>query len=232
MSDRPPHTESELVEFVRSIDVRAPESLHRQVDSLIDARSNARRRPISRRSFGAARILAAGAFAAAVVAVVAIVVAASPGGSTSSTLSLQRASTLTLSTATAPAPGESRSDASQLAAAVDGVGFPYRESRLGWRSTGSRTDHVGARLVTTVFYADGRGRRVGYAIVAGSPAPRTSGGVIAWRGGVAYRKLIENGVQVVAWLRDGHLCVVSGRGVSSATLLALASWEGRGSAAS
>jgi hypothetical protein len=30
---------------------------------------------------------------------------------------------------------------------------------------------------------------------------------------------------VVTWLRDGHLCVVSGRGVSSATLLRLASWS-------
>ncbi len=32
-------------------------------------------------------------------------------------------------------------------------------------------------------------------------------------------------VAVVTWLRDGHLCVVSGRGVSSATLLRLASWS-------
>ena len=30
---------------------------------------------------------------------------------------------------------------------------------------------------------------------------------------------------VVTWLRDGHLCVVSGHGVSSATLLKLASWS-------
>jgi hypothetical protein len=28
----------------------------------------------------------------------------------------------------------------------------------------------------------------------------------------------------VTWLRDGHLCVLSGRGVSGATLLRLASW--------
>jgi hypothetical protein len=49
--------------------------------------------------------------------------------------------------------------------------------------------------------------------------------VIAWRGGVSYRLLTENGAAVVTWLRDGHLCVVSGRGVSSATLLRLASWS-------
>ena len=56
--------------------------------------------------------------------------------------------------------------------------------------------------------------------------------MIAWRGGVSYRLLTENGAAVVTWLRDGHLCVVSGRGVSSATLLRLASWSDRDATAS
>src|ERR1700730_458996 len=94
----------------------------------------------------------------------------------------------------------------------------------GARSPGSRTDRVGGRAVTTVFYADAGGRRIGYAIVAGTPAPRSTGGAIAWRKKTPYRLLTENGTAVVTWLRDGHLCVVSGRGVSSATLLRLASW--------
>jgi hypothetical protein len=51
--------------------------------------------------------------------------------------------------------------------------------------------------------------------------------VIAWRSGVAYRLLTQSGAAVVTWLRDGHLCVVSGRGVSSATLLRLAIWSDR-----
>jgi hypothetical protein len=42
---------------------------------------------------------------------------------------------------------------------------------------------------------------------------------------VSYRLLTENGAAVVTWLRDGHLCVVSGHGVSSTTLLKLASWS-------
>ena len=75
-------------------------------------------------------------------------------------------------------------------------------------------------------------RRIGYAILAGTPAPRVGGGVIAWRGGVPYRLLTENGASVVTWLRDGHLCVVSGHGVSSATLLRLASWSDHGATAS
>ncbi len=51
---------------------------------------------------------------------------------------------------------------------------------------------------------------------------------MAWRGGVPYRLLTVNDRNVISWLRDGHLCVVSGRGVNSATLLRLASWVDRG----
>jgi hypothetical protein len=56
--------------------------------------------------------------------------------------------------------------------------------------------------------------------------------VVVWRGGVSYRMLSENGAAVVTWLRDRHLCVVSGRGVSSATLLRLASWSDHDATAS
>ncbi len=56
--------------------------------------------------------------------------------------------------------------------------------------------------------------------------------MIAWRGGVSYRLLTENDAAVVTWLRAGHLCVVSGRGVSSATLLRLASWSAHDATAS
>jgi hypothetical protein len=51
-----------------------------------------------------------------------------------------------------------------------------------------------------------------------------SGGATVWRNGIPYRLLREGGVETVAWLRSGHLCVVSGRGVDGATLLCLASW--------
>jgi hypothetical protein len=40
-----------------------------------------------------------------------------------------------------------------------------------------------------------------------------------------------HGATVVSWLRDGHLCVLAGRGVSGATLLAVASWQERGTVA-
>jgi hypothetical protein len=139
-------------------------------------------------------------------------------------LSQRRASALTLLPATAAAPPESRRHRAELAASVDGVSFPYWGRRFGWRATGSRTDVVGGRTIRTVFCSDGRGRGVGYAIVAGVPAPLWAGGSVTLLGGTPFRLLTENGTPVVSWLRDGHLCIVSARDVDSATLVRLASW--------
>jgi hypothetical protein len=222
-----PRNESELVEYVRSSDVRAPDELHRKVDALIDARSPGARRRLSADRAGArGRSRFALGFAAtiAIAALLVVVVAGGLSGGGSAGPSVRQTAALTLRGATAPAPAESRSHRGQLAVAVDGVAFPYWEDHFGWRSTGARSDSLGGRAVTTVFYEDARGRRLGYAIVAGTPAPRTSGGAVIRRGGVPYRLLSENGTRAITWLRDGHLCVVSGRGVSNATLLRLASW--------
>jgi hypothetical protein len=105
------------------------------------------------------------------------------------------------------------------------VSFPYWKESFGWRSTGARVDRIGGRSVQTVFYADASGRRVGYAIVGGKPPLSTGGGQALWRDGREYRLLRINGVQAIVWLRSGRLCVVSGRGVDGAMLLALASWH-------
>jgi hypothetical protein len=232
MTERHLPTESELVELVRSSDVRAPESLHRKVDALIAARSpRAARR--QRRAGGAPgfslrpRLAAGGAIAAALIAL-AVAVGLSGG---SSTLSVRDAAALTTRPATHAAPAESSSDRAKLVAAVDGIAFPYWGGHFGWRSTGSRTDTVDGRSVTTTFYASGH-RRVGYAIVAGSAPSQASGGVVSSHDGTEYRLLTYNHAPVVTWLREGHLCVVSGHGVNGATLLRLASWDDRHSTSS
>jgi hypothetical protein len=230
------HIEDEqrrIAELLRSFDAPAPESLHRRIESLMASHQSqfapgSPRRGVRR--FSSLGLASAGAVAAAVVAV-AITVGLGGGGS-APTVSFGQAAASTLRAATLSAPPESQVHHAQLAVAVDGVPFPYWSERFGWRSTGSRTDRVDGRSITTVFYGDSSGRRIGYAILAGTPAPRVSGGVIAWRGGVSYRLLTANGAAVVTWLRDGHLCVVSGRGVSSATLLRLASWSDHDATAS
>jgi hypothetical protein len=245
-------SDSELIEQIRAIDVRAPDSLHDAVDAMIAERTarggwrwGLRRRaqverPATPRGRGAARavparahglrprLTALGAIAAAVIAFVIVI-----GTSGSSpTLSVHDAAALTLNTATSGPPPESPSRHAELAASVDGVTFPYWGSHFGWRATGKRTDTIDGRQVTTVFYAGSGGRRVGYAIVGGSARTQLSGGVVSRRDGLPYRLLTVNGVPVVAWMREGHLCVVSGRGVGGATLLRLASWEGRRAQAS
>jgi hypothetical protein len=235
MSDARPQTESELVELVRSIDVQAPGTLHARVDALIAENAGVRRRlwpvgPTRRGGPAAGAWRLGGALGLAALIVVALLVGLN--GGTSPTLSVHEAAALTLRPATSPPPAESPRDRARLTAAVDGVSFPYWGARFGWRSSGTRSDTVGGRLVKTVFYSDGRGQRVGYAIVAGTPAPAIDGGAVIARAGRPYRVISEGTRRVVVWQRNGHLCVISGRGVSAATMLGLASWDERsGSAA-
>jgi hypothetical protein len=232
MSSKRPQTEAELIEQVRSVDVQAPPELHARVRALIAdapvhsslrAGTSGPRRP----RFALPSLVGGAALAAVIAAVLIAGLGAGSGGGGDATL--RTASRLTLSAATLPAPGESSGHgAATLDAQVDGVSFPYWEESFGWRATGARVDSIAGRPVRTVFYANPRGQRIGYAIVGGSPALGLHGGSVQWRGGTAYRELTLGGERVVAWLRDGRLCVVSGRGVPAATLLRLASWQRAG----
>ena len=169
MSERRPKTEAELVELVRAVDVRAPESLRANVEEMIADRTrtgDAGGRGFARRARPPLVLAGAIATAAAVLAVALLA-----GGSSAPTgPTVSEAAALTLAPATHPAPPESRTRRAQLAATVDGVFFPYWEGRLGWRSTGSRSDRLHGRQITTVFYGDRGGRQIGYAIVSGDHA--------------------------------------------------------------
>jgi hypothetical protein len=221
-----------IAQLVRSFDEPAPQSLHRRIDSLVDSHRDPRHRSRPLRHLLTFPVLA-GAGAIVVVVAIALAIAVGNGnsGGGAPALSVGQAVAPTLRAATLPAPRESLTRHAQLDAAVDGVPFPYWGERFGWHSIGARADRIDGRTVTTVFYANSGGQHVGYAIFVRALMPKT-GGVVTWRGGVSYRSFNESGVAVVTWLRDGHLCVVSGRGVSSATLLRLASWsEGNPTAA-
>lgn len=230
MTERPIQTESELVELVRGSDVRAPQRLHDRVQALVDARTGAATptgaAPARRRLRPLPALLGTAAAAAA-----ALVIAFAVVGGGGSGLTVQSASAFTLAGATAPAPAESSTDGTRLATAVDGVAFPYWEESLGWRTVGTRHDRLDGREIRTVYYIDASGRRIGYAIVGGTPPPPVSEGVVWRHRGTDYRILRLHGAEAVVWLRDGRLCIVSGRGVGSATLLRLASWTGASRAA-
>jgi len=230
MPEPSPRTESELIELIRASDVRAPEELHRKVESLI-AEHSGKRRP-TRFGAGRSRLAVGLAGAVAIAAVLAIALAVGLSGGGKGALTVREASVVTLGPATMPAPAQSVRDEAELRMRVDDVGFPYWEDNFGWRSTGARIARVDGRAVTTVFYEDAAGRQIGYAIFAGTPAPKLQGGTEATRDGVPYRVISANGTEIISWLRKGHLCVVAGRGVSSATLLKLASWTDHGAVAS
>ncbi len=248
MSDSPQHQPEEIVELIRSIDVGAPASLHARIDELVAGATPGRRpkrrlpRPLLAGATALAALVAgatpgrrpkrrlprpllAGATALATL-VVALVLTLGGGGGPAPIV--QDAAALTLRPATAPPPAESHARRGQLAAAVEGVAFPYWEESLGWRSNGTREDRIDGRPVMTVFYVDARGQRLGYAIAGGGDGwgsvLRESGGSVHWRHGTAYRLLRLHGAQTVVWLRSGRLCVLSGRGVPAATLLRLAGW--------
>jgi hypothetical protein len=224
MSQPPTPEESRVSELIREIDVRAPAALHERVQTLVAERS---------RTPGASprrRIALAGALAVVLAAVIAVAVAGLGGGGGAKGPGplVSAASQLTRLAATAPAPAENPARRGELLADVEGVAFPYWEEHLGWRATGARTDTVAGRPARTVFYTDAHGRRVGYAIVGGPSVQVAGGGSTRWRRGTPYKLISLGGVPAVVWLRNGRLCVVSGRGMSEETLLRLASWEAQG----
>jgi hypothetical protein len=201
--------------------VTAPESLHRSVESLLRAAPRRRR---SRRL--RLQLSAAGALAASAVAALAIALTSSgPGRPT-----VLRAAEAALGRSTLPAPAPNPRSRDELRRSVDSIAYPYWQDRLGWRATGARTDTVGGRQVTTVFYAPDRGAgaatgRVGYAIVAGDALPMPAGGKTIDAHGIRFRTLRSENATVLTWRRAGHTCILVARGVSTATLVRLASWQ-------
>jgi hypothetical protein len=188
--------------------VEAPQRLHAQVRAL-RAEAAARRR---RYRIAGSTVFAA---AAAAVVLVAVVAAGSGGPPTVAEVAALRALD---SERAAPV-----STDALLAVSAEGLAFPNWETELAWRATGVRDDELDGRRLTTVLYEQG-GRRVAYSIVSGPPLEE--------RG----ERLVRNGVElhlddgVVTWRRGGRLCVVSGDGVPTATLVQLASWDDGGTA--
>ena len=164
------------VTLVRSLErVEAPTLLRRSIELAARRHST---RPAGTRTASAvrrssslrlpSRLVAGLAFVAAAVAVV-LVLVLTTGGSTSAPTVLQ-ASRSGLRTATGAAPAESPHNPHLLAVSAAGIDYPYWGGKLGWRAVGARTDTVGGRTVTTVFYTNSRARRIGYSIVAGDRA--------------------------------------------------------------
>lgn len=172
------------------------------------------------------RVGYASAFAAALAAVVLGLVLVLPGGSPGAPSVSEAAALAALGpTHPAPAPDPSAPNV-KLGRDVQDVYFPNWQRNFGAHAMGQRDDVLGDRAAVTVFYS-WHGKRLVYTIV-GLPALAEPKGQPTGRNGVEYRTLKLNDGFVVTWRRDGHTCVLSGRGVSPAVLLKLAAWTAPG----
>lgn len=221
MSEQRPADESELIEFLRGIDLPAPRTLHESVQRMVAQSEQSRRgqRWMPRLLLRAPRLSGAVIATAVAALIVVLLVTSSGGGGPSSTL--RAASALATAAATAPAPAQDSAHPERLLAREESIAFPYWGDSLGWRASGARRDRLQGRSATTVFYVNAAGERVGYTILGGR-APGV-GGEVRWVRGVAFHELTLGGHPEVVWDRRGRLCIVASTDVPRATLLMLAS---------
>jgi hypothetical protein len=83
---------------------------------------------------------------------------------------------------------------------------------------------VDGRPATTVYYEKGD-RTLAYTIVAGAALDGPEGGRTLIANGTSVRLFDAGGGRAATWQRDGHTCVLTGRGVPDAKLAELAGWK-------
>jgi hypothetical protein len=105
-----------------------------------------------------------------------------------------------------------------------GISFPDWGSSFGFEAVGSRRDHLGDRLATTVYYARGD-QQIAYTIMSGPPVPAGAATRQSVWQGTRLGSFLTQGRVVVTWLRNGHTCVLSGPDTPMAVLARLAAWK-------
>jgi hypothetical protein len=214
LAERLAEQERALAAVTRALEATsAPLALRTRVEQAQAARRRQRRR----RSVPWLAGLSIAA-AAAIVGVLALL----PGSSGPSLASAAEATTRA-ALAGPPAPAAAK----LLDLSVEGVPFPDWRAKFGWTATGTRTDRVGGRDVTTVFYEKG-GKRIGYGIVAGKGLHVPGGGTTANAEGTTVHLFTVDGRRVATWERRGRTCILTASGVPDATLVKLAAWHGVG----
>jgi len=204
------------VTMLRALDEPAPAALRARVNELTGPPAP-RRAPRWRRAF----VLPGATAIAAAIAVVVILVSGGAGAPTVPT-----AARFALASATLPAPAVDASDSDNLMLTAAGIPFPTWGAQKGWTASGARTDTVGGRKVTTVFYTSPSGKRIGYAITDGGPLSGARGSNVT-RYGVRFTLQHSGPARLISWVRSGHTCVIAGRSVSYASLLRLATEDER-----
>lgn len=201
-SDRVNADEQRVRALLGAVDAPAPGPLRARIAELNAAPPSRRRLRLPALAFG-------GAFATAAAAA-ALVVVLTAGTSAPTAL---RTAAIALAQPRGSAPA-------RLVATGTQIAFPDWTA-AGWPSAGVRHDKLGGRSVTTEFYR-ARSSTIGYSIVSGSALRWGSGGHTVLRSHAEYRLLRAGGARIVAWVQDGHTCVIASRSAPGATLLSLA----------
>ena len=184
-------------------DVRAPQSLREAIERERAGAAVPARVPFWRRH----RVgFAAAGIAAAALAVVAI--ALETGGDRTAP-SLAKVYSAARLDPTNAAPGPVGGAPPELDARVGGLVFPDWEESFGWKAVGRRNDTLSGRRVTTVFYRNPEGARLGYAVVAGDVLDDEPPGRRVTRKGKTYHVASAGGRTIVTWNQQGHTCVIA-----------------------
>ena len=198
-------------------DVRAPQSLREGIERDRERATARARVPFWRRHRWG---LAAAGAAAAALAAVAI---ALETGSNETEPSLTKVYAATQLVPTKAAPARLGGSPPVLDARVGNLEFPDWQQKFGWKAVGRRDDSLSGRPVTTVFYRNPEGARLGYSVVSGDPLGGKPPGRQVTRKGNSYHVAREGEHTTVTWTQQGHTCaIVASSTVPRANLVDLA----------
>ena len=194
-------------------EVSAPQSLRESIERERE-RAAARARAPFRRRYRMGLALAGTAAVALVVAVIAL-----QSGEGSTEPSLASVSATASLNATEAAPVSVGGTPPQLDANVGDLVFPDWKAKFGWEAVGRRDDTLSGRPVTTVFYRNPDGARLGYAVVSGDPLGAQPPGREVTRDGKSYHVASRGDRTIVTWTQQDHTCVIAGPATVPSTRL-------------
>ena len=198
-------------------DTQAPQSLREAIEGERERAAARDRAPFWRRH----RWLLATA-GVAVTALAAFAIALQTGSETAAP-TLDEVYAAAQLAPTEGAPPTAAGDPPVLDAAVGALEFPDWEEKFDWRAVGRRDDEIAGRDVTTVYYRNAEGERLGYAVVAGEPLATEPAGREVRRDGNSYDVARAGESTIVTWTQQGHTCaIVAPSDVPESTLVDLA----------
>jgi hypothetical protein len=209
--------EGEALISAATADVHAPQSLREAIERDRQRAAVRARAPFWRRHRWG--VVAAGTAAAALAAVA---LALETGGDNGDP-SLDKVYATAQLNPTSAAPAVAGGEPPVLDANVGALEFPDWREKFGWKAVGRRESDLAGRRVTTVFYRNAEGARLGYAVVAGDALGGNPAGRPVEHKGKTYDVARGDERTIVTWTQQGHTCaIVAPSEVPQSTLVDLA----------